>query len=402
MSYSPIDPYLNQPQANSQRSPRAIVTINGIQAKWIEIEITTNHFYVSDTFIIDLPLMGQPKELNFQYWALCGLFEIKVYIGFPPNPESYSNQDLPLFMTGNLTDFTLDPVKQTVRIHGRDLSSRLIDRKLTQTYNNLTLSQIAEQMAFQNNLTPDVENTTEKVGIFYKNNLTVLSNNSTQWDLLTGLAQLQNFVVYVNNETLVCIEREAVQNSRTPYVLNYQSSNNQDLITNINNMTTGGGVNSANSSIFPKFNGMSLNLSRTPYSDIYVTIVVPYGFQSKRFISVTKIATNPQRTSSGLPQAAPRRFVHKYFGLTRQQAELKAIQLLNSYVIHEFELTATLPGDNILLKDSLIQLTGTNSAFDQNYYPDEITRRISMDEDETGGYYMSVNAKVQSSPTEFV
>lgn len=403
MSYSPINPNLNQPMSNSLRQPRAIITINGIQAKWIDIEITTNHFYVSDTFMISLPTTGQNPSLNLNYWSLAGIFEVKIYIGFPTDPDDYSSQNLPLFMTGNVTDFTIHPVTRIIQLHGRDLSSRLIDKKLTQGYPNQTLSQIAELFALQNNLIPNVENTTEKVGIFYKNNLTILSNNSTQWDLLTALAQLQNFVVWVNNDTLTCIERPAAENSRSPYVLNYQEPIDENLTSGvIQSVGTQESVNLSDSQNFPSFNGMNLTLSRTPYNDVWVTIVVPYSLQSKKFLTVTATSTNRHRQLSGLPAAPTRRFTHKYFGLTRQQAQLKALQLLNSYLIHEFEIQASLPGDNLLLKESIVQLKGTNSEFDQIYYPDEITRRISMDEDEMGGYYMSVSAKSRTQQTVVV
>lgn len=396
---NPFTQNYNVPQANSQRAPRAIVTINGIQAKWIDIEIVTNHFYVSDTFMINLPQSGQDPQLTLQYWALCGLFEVKIYIGFPVDPNSYSTQDLVLFMTGNITDFSIDPVSRVIRIHGRDLSSLLIDKKLTQGYTNLTLSQIATMFAEQAGLFADVELTTEKVGIFFKNDLVILSNNSTQWDLLTALAQLQNFVVYVNNDNLVCVARTSAQQGQ-PYQLNYQQPQNQDLVSGIIESTgTDESISISDSQNFPVFNGMGLNFMRTPYSSVSVTIVVPYSFRQKKFLTVT--ATSENRNTSGTntyPKATPRVFTHKYFGLTREQAQLKATQLLNSYLIHEFELSARLPGDNVLLKNSVIQMSGTGTAFDQLYYPDEIVRRISFGEEEEDGYFMSVNAKNQITP----
>jgi phage protein D len=49
----------------------------------------------------------------------------------------------------------------------------------------------------------------------------------------------------------------------------------------------------------------------------------------------------------------------------------------------------TIPGDNDLDTTSLIQLSGTGTAFDQVYFPDSITRRLSFD----GGYEMTIEAK---------
>ncbi|MES1988723.1 MAG: hypothetical protein V4440_11985, partial [Pseudomonadota bacterium] len=116
-----------------------------------------------------------------------------------------------------------------------------------------------------------------------------------------------------------------------------------------------------------------------------------------KFLSATAVSANRHPNALNLPKATPRKFVHKYFGLSQQQAELKAQQILNSYLIHEFELSAEMPGDNLLLKDSLIKLMGTNTEFDQLYYPDEITRTISME-----GYTMSVNAKSRTAEAKTV
>jgi hypothetical protein len=58
-------------------------------------------------------------------------------------------------------------------------------------------------------------------------------------------------------------------------------------------------------------------------------------------------------------------------------------------VAHEMKIEVTLPGDNTLDTTSIIKLGGTGTKFDQNYYPDSITRSLSL----AGGYAMTVNAK---------
>ncbi|WP_234775168.1 hypothetical protein [Paraburkholderia tropica] len=59
-------------------------------------------------------------------------------------------------------------------------------------------------------------------------------------------------------------------------------------------------------------------------------------------------------------------------------------------VAHEMKLEGlALPGDNALDVTSMIQLSGTGTAFDQLYYPDSINRAMSFD----GSYEMTIAAK---------
>ncbi|MGC7986037.1 type IV secretion protein Rhs, partial [Salmonella enterica] len=76
-------------------------------------------------------------------------------------------------------------------------------------------------------------------------------------------------------------------------------------------------------------------------------------------------------------------------GLTQEQALQRAQTIYAELIAHEMKLTATLPGDNILGIDTMVQVMGTGTAWDQTYYPDSVTRRMSFDE----GYSMNLHAK---------
>jgi hypothetical protein len=79
--------------------------------------------------------------------------------------------------------------------------------------------------------------------------------------------------------------------------------------------------------------------------------------------------------------------------LTRDQAEQFALAQIAEITRHERILTASLPGDNDLTTRAMVQLIGTNTAWDQLYYPATVTRRISFDE----GYRMELRAKNHST-----
>ncbi|WP_316866995.1 hypothetical protein [Ralstonia mannitolilytica] len=53
------------------------------------------------------------------------------------------------------------------------------------------------------------------------------------------------------------------------------------------------------------------------------------------------------------------------------------------------KLRARLPADNILTQTAMVRLTGTGTKFDQDYYVENITRTMSLEE----GYAMEISAK---------
>ncbi len=363
------------------RNPRAIITINGIQVLWQEIEITTTTFYMADTFRFVIPLLSQPAILSMNYWASAPQFMINIYIGFPPFGDLYTTADLELFFVGIADDLELDPLNGTVEMTGRDLTSLFIDTKTTQKFSNLTSSTIATNFAQQHGLTPQVTPTTGNVGVFYQDANVLMTKQLTQWDLLTFLAQQQDYVVFIQKNTLIFEPRPT--SSATPYVIPIT------LPTLINPS--------------PQYRGMELGLFRTMTlaQDVQVKVKVPYGSRTGKAFSAYARSTHRQRPNlPGVP--APSTMPQKYSfiipGLTNQQAQARANSILADISSHEVKFTTYMPGDNLLLKDSLIQFKGTNSAFDQFYYPDSIVRRITVEE----GYTMEISAKNHSVDSEIV
>lgn len=363
------------------RTPRAIVTINDIQVKWIDIEIDTTTFFFADTYHISIPLNGQIATLNMSYWASSPQFTVKIYIGFPSDPDMYTTQDLDLFIEGDANNFDFNPITGIINISGRDLSSRLIDKKFTGKFSQNTSSQIATQFANNAGLTPQVTTTTTPVGTFFQTQQTLLSSQYTQWDILTYLAQQENFVLYVDSQNLVFKPRPTTSNtdSQNNYILTYQAPT-------IDTPT-------------PSLNATRLTISRsaTLINDVSVTVKVPYNCKTGQAFSVRVNSSHTQSSSRNTKASTyKQKYVYRIPGLTQDQALQRADQLLRDITTHEIRICTCLPGDNILKKDTLIKLVGTNCAFDQIYYPDHINRRLNMHE----GYIMEVSAKNKSDSTE--
>lgn len=79
--------------------------------------------------------------------------------------------------------------------------------------------------------------------------------------------------------------------------------------------------------------------------------------------------------------------------LTQDQALQRAQQWYKQLVAHEMKIEGlTMPGDNALDITSIIEFSGTGTGFDQQYFPDSISRHMTFD----GGYEMTVSAKNHS------
>lgn len=357
--------------------PRGIVLVNDIRVKFFDLSINTTTFYLADTFSFKMSLNGQNSILNMAYWASVDVITIKIYVGFPRNPEIFTTSDLDLILIGEVDDFQFDLGSATISMSGRDLSLRFIDTKTTQKFANQTASAIVNQFASEHGIKTRVTNTTTVVGNYYSQQQVMLSSEITQWDLMTYLAQQENFVLFMDADTLVFEPRPDDVNVKNPYIIQYVKPS----------LLTGS----------PTINAMGLLCSRsmTIAKDAQVTVRVPHGTKTGKAFSVTVRAKHrPKNNLPNLPKQTTR--IQKYSvvkaGLTREQALNYAQHLLQEITRNEINLSCSLPGDNKLKKDSLIQLTGTGTALDQYYYSDSIIRTLSTEQ----GYMMEVSAKNHS------
>lgn len=375
------NPYLSLPSANRVRSPRAIVLINDMPVLWEDIQVQTTTFFIADNYTITIPLNGQKKPFDLNYWSAITDITVKIYIGFPDNPNSFYTADLDLLMTGSVDLMDVDPFSARVVLSGRDLTSRLIDNKTTKVYPNETASNIATILAKARGLTPVVTPTTGNVGRLFKNFATnaqsLITKQITEWDLLCFLAQQSGYVVFIRGESLYFQPFPTDQGHA--YVINYKPP-----------QFTGGS---------PTYDGMNLRFKRslTLANDVIVNVTVPVNPQSgKSFTKTAKYVRRPRGTHNlPSPSGTIQRYNFIYAGLTPEQAQQQANTLAKNITLQEIVLTTSLPGDNRLLKDSIIKLTGTNTAYDQIYYTDNVTRRISM-----AGYDMDITAKNHSTDSQ--
>lgn len=370
---------INTIPAQSQgRQPRGLLFINGQQIEFERFEVSSTTFYQADTVHIDIPVKGQPEGYGLPYFSGVPAMIAEVYAGFPGNPEKYSKDELELLITAQIDDIEVNMERMSINLIGRSLTSQFIDNKTYEKFESMTPSQIAILIAKRRGLTPIVTNVTEKAGQIYKDNHAVPTEQS-EWDLLTYLAQSIGFVVYVKERSLYF--EPASSPNAAAYVLQWQSPNSENG--------------------FNTFNGMRLHLRRnmTLARDVIVKVhsyndQYPKGFTKGIKATPNKRTVIPQKAQ---PIGDAQTYVQYFPGLTPAQALQKAQQLLKEISQQERLIRVTMPADNLLNKFSKITLKGTNSDWDQDYYPAEIVRVMSEHE----GYMMEISAK-NHSPNSMV
>jgi len=362
------------------RQPRGAVKVNGeLITGWIDFELDNNSFYSADTFRCRFAGGLLPTDRNAAWFSQQQDMFVELFIGFPSDPSNYSASDLQSWIYGQVDHIEIDPVTYTIEVDGRDLTRVFIDAKTTQKWPNQTSSQIATALAQKHSLTPVVTATTTMVGKYYEIDHVNMADERSEWDILNYLADLEGFKVWVRGQSLY-FQPAPVPANTTPYQIVYQVA------------TTSSG---------PKANFENLKMQRalTVSRGIQVKVRSWNKKFAKGFTVAYPTSAKTIKVGSSSIGAGGQVYSKTVANLTQDQALQAAQNWYKQLVAHEMKLEGlTMPGDNDLDITSIIQFGGTGTAFDQQYFPDNINRSMSFD----GGYSMTVTAKNHAPDSQVV
>jgi phage protein D len=248
---------------------------------------------------------------------------------------------------GEVDTLTIDPIRRTVELDGRDLTARLLDARTQETFANQTASEIAETLAGRHGLTPAVTATTTLAGRYYGDEhdrivLGQFSRALSEWDLLTFLATREGFEVFVQGSTLVFQPPAAASPVTTLDVADCLS--------------------------------LSLDRALTLARDIEVTVK---SWNTRHQAAFVQTARSSAR--GGRRGGPPQRIVVVRPNLTAEEALQLAQRILADLSRHERVVHAELPGELALTPRSQVTLTGTGTDFDQAYFVADLDRQFSLD-----------------------
>ncbi len=359
------------------RQPRGAIKINGVVVSgWISFEVDNNTFYQADTFRVTFAISMLPLAFNQAWFSVQTQIDVEIFAGFPVNAENYTVAELDSLILGRVDTIDFNPVSRTLDMSGRDYTSLMIDTKTTKKWQNMRASAIAAQIATAHGMdTRYIVNTTSRVGTYYDIDSVRMTNEHSEWDLLTWLAAHEGFVVYAKGNALHFEPKPSP--TVEPYVLQWQEPD-------------------ADRGYF-QGNFVSIDFTRNlTVAKGVVVWVQSVNPKTKKTYAIAYPQAKAKGTMPGQSSTHAQVYTYRKAAMTPEKALQFAQEKHREITQHEMKLSASLPADNLLGVASIIKVVGTGTAFDQIYYPDSITRRMSVDE----GYMMQVSAKNTNKDNE--
>lgn len=280
-------------------------------------------------------------------------------------------------LIGRVDHIEANPITGAIHLEGRDRTADLIETKTFTSYKNQMASGIATAIAAEHGLTPVVTATTTPAGRYYnvdhdKLSLGQFSKATTEWDLLTELAEFEGFDVFVQGTELHF--QPATNPNATPWLIQ------------VGQPTATRG--------YRTLNAKSLTLSRalTLAKNIVVVVKSWNSKQGKGFQVTAPASAAKGSVKSGKAQ----QYIYIRPNLGMDKAQALANSIYTDLVLHERDATIVLPGEVILTPRNMLQVTGTGTGWDTTYYINEITRRIAYE----GGFEETIQVKNQSPQSE--
>jgi phage protein D len=178
-------------------APRVQAVIGGVDIPGVfYLTIDSLGYFAASRFSIGFALNDL---VSSSYFAALGAATIAISVA---EEIGFAN-----LITGQIDNIRIDLLNKSAILSGRDLSARLIDAEIFETFNNQTSSQIADLIAGRFDLSPNITATSTPVGQYYeldhaRNALALHSRSGTAWNLLSQLAQLEGFILSVTGTTL--------------------------------------------------------------------------------------------------------------------------------------------------------------------------------------------------------
>ncbi|MDR3538811.1 MAG: hypothetical protein P4L71_20110 [Acetobacteraceae bacterium] len=287
---------------------------------------------------------------------------------------------------GLIDTTTISAGLTTAQVEGRDLAALLIDQRTANTYQNQTASEVVAAIAAEHTgMIANAAATTTPIGRFWGPDHTRQTRaqnaaETTQWDLLVRLAQMEGYDLYFDGWKL-CFQPQ-VTNDPTPYTALWVPATPQIPI--------------------PSSGVMDLQMTRRWTLAKPVTVVVQsYNSKSGKTVKASaSFGSTSTDTSIGGTHATakvrPTRRTIIRANLTQDQAQKLANSTLNDLVKHERQISFNAPGQPIITPRNMVRLMGTGTDFDQLYYIDSLTKTASFSD----GFRMDITAKNHSPSSD--
>jgi phage protein D len=310
------------------RTPSVNVLVNGVLVPGIlDVEVIGNNHLAANRFRFRASLTAS----GYHTWA-SDVLSVEIRIGLAGAWSS--------LIYGEVDQLDVDVGRGVVHVDGRDLTSRFIESRTQESFENQTASEVALTLAARRGLTPVITPTMSIIGRDFENGTSrvTLSQHArftTEWDLLIGLAGSEGFDVWVEGQALYFSPPDQTASELTLCPSDCLSIRLQRLAT------LSGGI---------------------------AVTVRSWDSQGQR--AVEQIASSAQggRRSYSITQP----------NLTEGAAQIQAQRLMRQMAQHERSVCIEMPGDLTTRPRDLLTLVETNTDFDGMWSITSVERRLSF------------------------
>lgn len=358
------------PVGNSYgRKPRLRIDVNGETLNNpLRASIRQNNAYQASTFEFSVATTGDKHDLA--WWSSQASITVEIFVGFLlPGAPANAPINWTSMIYGIVDEINVDFVEKIIYARGRDMTALLIDSRTNEVYQNKTASEVVAQITANAGLQGQIVPTSRTIGRYYDNDhlrtrMGALSETITRWDLIVWLAAQEYYDAFVKRDTLYF---QPAQSPANAPVFNVQFS-------------TGPRAANVETFVARRF--------QTIAGKITVKVLSWNTILEKTITASVTGSANTGKTVTN-----PQTYVFYRPNLTRQEALTLAQGKLKEITRHEKVITCTMPGDTILTPRHIVRVSGTGTNFDQDYFPDVITREIDFD----SGYRQEIILKNSSA-----
>jgi len=341
--------------ASMMRQPRATVALAGTAVVCFEAEVNQTKQASASTFTARFPLSTLDAAGRGLDW-LASQSSVDVSISFSTGPG-----DGVLMISGSAEKavVTFSAQGQQVIITGSDPTAKMTDVKTNEKFVNQKSEDIARTIAGRRGLGFQSDGGTVTAGSIYTEEQAKVTGGQSEWTLIRQLAAAEGKVAFVMGNTL---HFQAPSTSSGTYPVFIQSA------------TPGKPAAS---------NAVTVNLGRNFKVAGGASVTFSSWDHKKQQLVTAKAASSMAGSLNQL------QYVYNDHHLTQEAADKAAPAALAEIMRHEFDMSVTMPGDPTLTPLFQIDLSGTNSSFDQTYDIDNIRHVMTA----ANGYTMTISTK---------
>lgn len=320
-------------QALSQtnvRLPNLQVIVDGLPIVGVyEAEIRSNAYLGADSFMFRATLSSS----DYGVWTT---LPIQIELQFCVDEIWQS------LISGFADTIEVDAIRNNIVVTGRDRTAIFIAAQTQESFQNLTSSDVATLLCGRHGISASVTPTTTLIGRYYQDGHTrsALSQHgraTTEWDVLSWLAQLEGYDIWVAGATLY-----------------FQPASTSAIVA-----------------VVAPANCLDMRLSRD------LSIGAGFTVRVQSWDSASQQGISAQ-ASYGSIATGTASMVALRPNLSLGDAQALAQKLVSQLGGHERTLSYETPADLTTMPRMQIQLANTNTDFDGVYMVYEVERRFSL------------------------